>query len=304
MKLTSKKILKGDLKMKQLIVTSLIVMMIAGATFANPEGIPKGYKMIGHLNIIAAPKDKNPNMDGNGGGVIFVDPEGKSKIYLVQSGTEDAPGTEENDFVVLDKNATDNDGALLAIPDPGLDPYLVGGDMTNPDGSPVDYMSDYSVFVRPRGKPGGWATITTCAELYDATGGELFDMLNKTEQKTILNRTDGDAYCSVEQVGRDVTLREKGKSTFTNVTAELLTIVFAIWVDLDDDDERDEGEIFFVRVPIFDPLLQGEYWEYEQGWDEDAQEWCTLKNLEVRFYAYQTDVRAGDPDLEAPPEPE
>ena len=290
--------------MKQLILTSLILVMVLslGTALANPEGVPKGYKMIGHLNIIAAPNPKNLNMDGNGGGVIFVNAEGKSKIYLVESGTVEAPGTGPDDFEVLDKNGTDPDGALLAIPDPGLDPYLVGGDMTNPDDTPVDYMSDYSVFVRPRGKPGGWATITTCAELTDASGGALFDLLNKTEQKEILNRTDGAAYCSVEQVGRGVTLRENGKSTFTNVTAELLTIVFAIWVDLDDDDERDEGEIFFIRVPVFDPLLQGEYWEYVQGADPDTGEAQTLKNLEVRFYAYQTDVRAGDGDLEAPPE--
>jgi len=277
-------------------------MMIAGATFANPEGIPAGAKMVGHLNIIAAPKDKNINMDGNGGGVIFVDPEGKSKIYLVESGTDDAPGTGINDFVVLDKNATDNDGALLAIPNPDLDPYVIGGDMTNPDGTPVDVESAYSIFVRPHGKPGGWSTITTCAELMDGSGADLFAMLPNADQKEIKNRTDvgkggvGIAYCSIEQVGSIATFRDKGKSTFTNVTAELLTIVFEI--DLIEIDEATGAIIsvttYYVRGPIFDEILKNEYWEYVQGYDEATGEWCTLKNLEVRFYNVATNVDTGE----------
>jgi len=275
--------------MKKVILASVIVMMIAGASFANPEGIPAGAKMVGHLNIIAAPKAKNINMDGNGGGVIFVNAEGKSKIYLVQSGTEDAPGTDDNDFVVLDKNATDPDGALLAIPDPDLDPYIIGGDMTNPDGTPVDVESAYSIFVRPHGKPGGWATITTCAELVDST----FAGLLPKEADRILNRTDGDAYCSIEQVGSIATFRDKGKTTFTNVTAELLTIVFSVEIDVVEGDVVTTVS-YLIRVPIFDDILEGEYWEYEQGWDEDAQEWCTLKNLEVRFYNVATNVDTGE----------
>jgi len=283
--------------MKKMIITSLIVVMVLslGTAFANPEGIPAGAKMIGHLNIIAAPKDKNINMDGNGGGVIFVDPEGKSKIYLAESGTSDAPGTDADDFVVLDKNATDNDGALLAIPNPDLDPYVIDGDM---DG--IDVKSAYSIFVRPRGKPGGWATITTCAELMNEGAG-LFAMLPNADQREIKNRTDvgkggvGIAYCSIEHVGSIATLRETGKSTFTNVTAELLTIVFQIdLIDVDDEGVETVFATYLVRVPIFDELLKNEYWEYVQGYDEDTGEWCTLKNLEVRFYNVKTNVDTGE----------
>ena len=277
--------------MKKVIITSLIVVMVLGlgTAFANPEGIPKGVKMIGHLNIIAAPKAKSLNMNGNGGGTIFVNAEGKSKIYLVESGTADAPGTEEGDFEVLDKNGTDPDGALLAIPNTGMDAYVIGDEEV--------MESAYSVFIRSRGKPGGWAEITTCAELAEGGGATLFGMLPNSDQKEIKNRMEpgkggvGIAYCSVEQVGQDITLRRTGKSTFTNVTAELLTIVFQI--DLIDDEDGVVAT-YYVRVPVFDDILQNEYWEYVQGVDPDTGEAQTLKNLEVRFYNVPTNVVNSD----------
>ena len=81
---------------------------------------------------------------------------------------------------------------------------------------------------------------------------------------------------------------DKLKSTFTNVTAELLTIVLKVAVD-EDGDGIDDYTIY-VRVPIFDDILANEYWEY----DNDK-----LKLLQVRFYDVETDVSAGDGDLPA-----
>ena len=248
-------------KLKFLIVgvTTLALVISASSTVlgGTGNGAPSGEHYT--LNIIGVSKDKNANMDNAGGNVIFVDLTGKTKIML----------EEGDDFGVLDKNGTDGT-ATFQLPDPGLDPYLVG------DTEGKDTISDYSVFVRPLGKPGGYATITTCADLIDM--GILSNKLGKTLAKT--DPSD----CSVEQVGSPITLRSHGKSTFTNVTAELLTIVFA--VDTDGDTVADD----YVRVPIFDKSLEGEYWDYDNK---------GLKVLQVRFYpGVQTDVSLDDGDLE------
>ena len=269
------------IKKKTIVLSALVTLLVAGvASFAvakpgtetDPKitgnGAPSGPHY--NLNIIGVKNPKNTNMDTDyenaNGNVIFVNLESKSKINLVEG----------DDYAVLDKNGTDADGALFQLPDPGLDPYLVGGDMTG-----VDTMSDYSVFVRPLGKPGGSATITTCADLLDSD----FAGLLSGKYLRILNR---DGYfggsASVEQVGQDITMRTKGKSTFTNVTAELLTIVFKVEVELTDETTIIE----YVRVPIFDSLIENEYWEY----DNDK-----LKLLQVRFYPVETDVSEGDADL-------
>ncbi|MGE5678325.1 MAG: hypothetical protein ACM3ZR_09755, partial [Pseudomonadota bacterium] len=154
---------------------------------------------------------------------------------------------------------------------------VVGGDMTD-----VDTISDYSVFVRPLGKPGGWTTITTCADLMDST----FAGLLPGDLVKILNREGAfGGYASVEQVGSEITLRDKGKTSFTNVTAQLLTIVFKVEVLLSDG----TTEIRYVRVPIFNEMLDGEYWEYDNN---------GLKLLQVRFYPVGTDVSEIDWALE------
>ena len=263
--------------MKKTVITSLIVMMVLGTGLVLAEndgvlgnGAPQA-KLLGKLNIIGVKNPKSDNMDNNGGSVIFVALEGKSKINL-----QEAP--EGEGFAVLDKNGTDNDGALFQLPPPGLDAYLVG------DTEGKDTTADYSVFVRPLGKPGGWATITTCAQLVDSTFGGL---LPGSFLRTLNKECEWDgALASVEQVAADILTRYKGKSSFTNVTAELLTIVFKVEVDLDGDpDTTDDIVIVYVRVPIFDDIIQGEYWEYDNH---------GLKLCQVRFYDVETDVSADD----------
>jgi len=254
--------------MKKLIGIVLAVTLMAtmsGVALAgNAEtgnGCPSGPHY--NLNIIGVSNPKTADMDGSNGHVIFVALDGKSKINLVEGG----------DYAVLDANAFDSDGALLQLPDPGLDPYRIGQDMTG-----VDTISDYSVFVRPLGKPGGWANITTCADLLDSDfagllSGKFVKVLNKAGYFG--------GWASVEQVGQDITFRPKGKSKFTNVTAELLTIVFKVEVELADETVIVE----YVRVPIFDDIIENEYWEYDNN---------KLKLLQVRFYPVGTDVSLDD----------
>jgi hypothetical protein len=255
--------------MKKFTIICLAFGMILAFGFGNAiagNDSPDAKKLYS-LNIIGVPGDKNADMDGNNGHRIFVPIDGKAKIELIEG----------DDFAVLDANGTDGP-AQFQMPNPGLDPYVIG------DENGADTMSDYSVYVRPLGKPGGWATITTCAQLVDST----FANLLPGKFLRALNREcewDG-ALASVEQVGEEITMRDKGPSKFQNVTAELLTIVFKVEVDIDGDlTTTDDTDIVYVRVPVFDPIIEGEYWEYDNH---------GLKILQVRFYDNQTDVSEGD----------
>ena len=257
-------------------ITGIFVLIMAlsmGTAFADKPGTTGNdapqVKKLFSLNIIGVSKDKTVDMD-NSGHRIFVPLEGKAKINLV-----------EGEFAVIDANGTDRDGATLQLPKPGLDPYLVG------DKGDADTMSDYSVFVRPLGKPGGWATITTCADLLE-DNEEFLSLLPGKFEKTLNDSCEFGGLASVEQVGSEITLRETGKSTFKNVTAELLTIVLKVEVEVEISDIESETQTVYVRVPIFDDMLENEYWEYDNH---------GLKILQVRFYEIGTDVSLGDDDL-------
>jgi hypothetical protein len=262
--------------MKKTLIASLIVMMFAGLALAL-EG-DDGHKLSGAhetLNIIGVSNPKKTNMDAvesdhGVGSVIFVNLDGPSKICLVEG----------DEFAVLDKNGTDADGATFQMMDPDLDPYIIGDE----DGA--DTTSAYSIYVRPLGKPEGWAKITTCA---DVLLEELGEFLGNDEIEVLNDAGLFGGVCSVESVPVEVTTRHKGKSTFANVTAELTTIVLevSVWVDANGDDIVDPGEveIIYVRVPIFDDILENEYWQYENH---------GLKLLQVRIYPWGTDVSLND----------
>jgi hypothetical protein len=118
--------------------------------------------------------------------VIFVKYDGHSKIWLCESGVdEECEHVDEDAFRVIDKNGTDQDGALFALPNP------------DPDG---DGETVYSVFARALGKPGGSSKTTTCA---------------------YIDPVDGEKLCSVISM---VLTRDKGKSKFDNVSKYLLYI--------------------------------------------------------------------------------
>lgn len=266
--------------MKRILMLLAIVAIFAACQkdeIVNEDLNLKKATLVGqhfNLNLIGVQKGKTAEMVGSNTHVIFVPLAGTTRIYL-----------EMGDYAVLDGNATDGEGRFM-LPDPGWEPYVVG--------STDVVMSSYSIFVRPLGKPGGWSTITTCADLVDASGGGLFAMLPAADQKTIKNAIDAGtgAYCSVEQVGQDITMRTKGKTSWTNVTAQLTSIVFAIevWIDENANEIVDDGEVTmsYIRVPIFDDLLENEYWLYENN---------NLKLLQVRFYPFGSNIADwDDPD--------
>lgn len=217
-----------------------------------------------NLNIIGT-KEKSGDMDGSNGHVIFVPLEGKTKIEL-----------QMGDFAVLDANGTDG-VAQFQLPDPDLDPYIIG------EAGDADTYSDYSVFVRPLGKPGGWSTMTTVADIVDSG---LTDFLNNKEIKEINKANELGGTVTAKQVGMPITFtRNKGKSTFTNVTAELLTVVIEVEYNYEEDGEEISGS-FLIRVPIFDDIIENEFWEYDN---------YGLRILQLRFYpGVQTNVTNWD----------
>lgn len=112
----------------------------------------------------------------------------------------------------------------------------------DPDG---DGITRYSVFARALGKPSGSAKIVTCAT----------DPITMEEVCSTLNY---------------VAVRNSGKSSFTNVSQELLYL----YADLDGDG-TDE------RYSLFDDRLQDYFWEYDN---------TGLKLLQLRFYEVVTNV--------------
>lgn len=106
-----------------------------------------------------------------------------------------------------------------------------------------DGVTSYSVYARALGKPNGSIKANTCAT--DVVSGETV--------------------CSLETL---VKVRTKGKSSFSNVSRELLSIS----ADIDGD-----GTV--ERVPLFDSRLQDFFWSFDnQG----------LKLLQLRFVEVPT----------------
>jgi hypothetical protein len=171
-----------------------------GGTATTGNGAPSG----GHyqINIIGVPRDKTADLTNNDGRRIFVPLSGSTKILL-----------SEGDFQVLDANGTDG-SASFQLPSP------------DPDN---DGVTEYSVYARALGTPGGTSTTTTCAT----------------------DPTTGDVYCSVESM---VLVREGGRSRFENVSRQLLYV----YADIDGDGDID-------RVPLFGDGLEDFYWQYDNS---------------------------------------
>jgi hypothetical protein len=213
--------------MKKTVIASLIVVMVLGigATFAlTGNGAPNGQHY--NLNIIGVSKDKNADDGdtGSNGHRIFVPLEGTAKIMLAEGA----------DFAVLDYDGTDGT-AKFQLPNPDED---------------NSGTSDYSVFARALGKPGGKADMTTGAyQWIDLNGNGVVD--------------DGELYLRMSVITLKLS-RTSGKQVFENVTKYLLYI----YVDLD-------GNGTAERYNLFNDALQDYFWDYDNN---------GLKLAQLRFY--------------------
>jgi hypothetical protein len=135
----------------------------------------------------------------------------------------------EGPFEVIDADATDG-RATFQLPKP-----------ENQYDSEGNYLAPgaYEVWARPVGKPGRNGIITTCA----------------TDPDT------GEEVCSTNNY---IIVREKGKSTFGDVTKELTTVTYYDTI-LED----------WITVDIFDEQLEDYFWQYDNN---------GLKVVQLRFY--------------------
>ncbi len=213
------------------------IVLSAAAALAGGNGAPSGSHY--NLNIIGVKKGADWNaaaMDGTNGHSLFVPLWGNAKINLC-----DSDACADGGFEVLDRNGTDADGALFALPSP------------DPDDNGT---TDYSVFARALGKPGGHADMTTCA----------------TDTQGTADPSDDELVCSDITLTLDNTTRP---NKFQNVSKYLL-FVFA---DLDGDGDLD-------RVPLFGDGFESFYWDYDN---------YGLKLAQLRFYPCNTTVTDPEP---------
>lgn len=264
-----------------------------------------GTKLSGphyNLNIIGVENSKKSDMTDSNRHTIFVPlvskttgkssndgfaPDGSviagttivdSKIWLL-------PG---DDFQVCDGNGfdeayscagelmSDKKGAVFQLPcNTNLDGEFAYFD-TNGDGVddpvPLDHMvgcnyvattdgtevpvaetdvvptANYAVWARALGTPGGSATVTTCATV----AGEL--------------------QCSLENT---VQTRSTGRSTFTDVTNELTSLVVSYCDGTILDDGSCDGRVIYERVALFAGDTYDWFWNYANN---------GLRLAQLRFY--------------------
>ncbi|MBP8080914.1 MAG: hypothetical protein KAY12_02050 [Arenimonas sp.] len=213
-------------------ITLLVGAMGLSLSAQAGNGAPSGAHY--NLNILGKTTCSGDDLKGtgrhniqvllNGGqraqdidGTLALNVDRKNKIYLEQ--------TFDGSFGVPDGNACDADGALFRLPAPG----------------------GYEIYARALGKPGGAATMTTCA-----TGAGA---------DNILNTADDEIVCSTENV---LLVRSTSKSSFTNVTRQLTTIT----ADIDGDGDTE-------TVEIFNTSLYDYFWNYENR---------GLRLAQLRFY--------------------
>jgi len=144
-----------------------------------------------NLNLISVNKtDQLPN-DENNGNRIFVNFEGRSRIYLVPN--------VNGIFNVLDADATDGK-AKFTLPAPE--------NMYDANGTCLG-TGNYRIFVRVVGTPGGAGKLSACGESY-----------NETTMTT-------ETLCSMD----NVTLTRTRTPKFTDVTRQLTTVYADFDVD-------------------------------------------------------------------------
>jgi hypothetical protein len=199
------------------------------------------------LNIIGMEKEKQADLTGSYRHTIFVDIDysdatPKSPTPLASLNPKNKIFLEEGPFRVIDGNAWD--GAVFQLPAPDCEGLTVSA--TNLD-------CDYRVYVRGLGSPQNnpSAQITTCAIDDAGTPGTT---------------ADDTFQCSTETV---TVSRNKGKSSFTNVTKQLLTACMDTFDDGNFDGLCDE------RVELFDEDFYQYFWDYDNN---------GLRLAQLRFY--------------------
>ena len=226
-----------------LIALAFVAFVAAPAYAQTGNGAESGSHY--NLNIIGMEKAKTADMTDSSRHTIFValdypDPTPTNPTPLTELNRKNKIFLQEGPFQVIDGNAFD--GAIFQLPAPGCTNLTPGA--TNDT-----IACDYRVYIRGLGSPQGnpYATMTTCG---------IDDNLTPND------KTDDVFQCSTETVRVD---RFKGKSSFENVTKELLTLC----LDTNADSTCD------ARVQLFDAEFYQYFWDYDNH---------GLRLAQLRFY--------------------
>lgn len=243
--------------MKKTILAILLVLCFASLAVAGTIKPPNGAHY--NLNIIGVENPKTADMTDSNRHTIFValgrSGAVTSKIYLVP------PPAGSTDFAVCDGNAFDTatdcqgntkaaEGAVFQLPcNTNLSSTTTGGEPVEIVPCSAEYPSmAYEVWARALGRPGGQATITTCAqETTDTDGNGTLDII-----------------CSTENV---LLIRNATKPVWKEVTDELTSLVADIDMDLT-----------LERVALFAGPFEDWFWQYQNK---------GLRLAQIRFYAVQ-----------------
>ena len=218
------------MKNKCILAATLVAIMVLSVAFlpgavAGKDNNGNGAPNGQHYNLNLIGKDKTN---------ILPNDDNNGHRIFVNLYKRSKITLKEGPFAVIDADATDGK-ATFQLPKPE------NTVVTDPDTGEVTYFAPgaYEVYIRPLGKPGGKSNMTTCME----------------------DTVTGETVCSTNNV---ILVREKGKSTFGDVTKELTTITY--W---DEDSEE------WITVDIFDDSLQEYYWDYDNN---------GMKIVQLRFY--------------------
>lgn len=207
------------------------------ASLTTGNNAPSGSHF--QLNIIGVPQDKTADMTGTDGHTIFVQLNGgdaapalngqdfntiskQNKIFLFP-----APAGES--FLVLDRNATDANGASFQLP--------------------ADVSTTWTVWARALGKPGGSANMTTCAtvSVTDPVTGAVTQEVDCSLATLSITRTKN--------------------SKFQNVSSDLLFISITVDPTTNAALAACLGvtTATTVNVPLFNGCLQNFFWNYQNN---------------------------------------
>jgi hypothetical protein len=215
--------------MKRLVIILIACVSLASGALLTPAaGTGNGAPSGPHFDLNIHGVANGQGFNGNNQNDIFVPLVGKCQINLVQAQTYD--------FKVLQPDCVNNPPASFELPAPCS--------ISTTTGLCTTTTTLYSVWARALGKPGGSSSTTTCA-----------------------TDTTGTMVCSIKAFVSVVT-RKTGKSTFTDVSPDLLFLTTCV-----------NGKS--VSTPLFSQNYQNYFWSYDnQG----------LRLLQLRFYQVPSNV--------------
>jgi hypothetical protein len=219
---------QGGLMSRRIVAVLASGLLFAFLTTGASGGIGNGAPSGPHFDLNIHGVANGQGFNGNNQNEIFVPLNGTCKIDLVQAASFD--------FQVLQPNCVTSPTASFSLPAPCA--------ISATTGLCTSTTTVYSVWARALGKPGGSSSTTTCAT--DPTLGLV---------------------CSI-QAFVSVQTRNSGKSSFSNVSSDLLFLTTCV-----------NGKS--VSTPLFSQNYQNYFWQYDnQG----------LRLLQLRFYQVPSNV--------------